>query len=377
MPTAVDWVGQTDRDFENALTLPGRVYWDPAVFAREEQQIFGKDWLCVGHVSRLASPGDFFLVNLGRESVILAADKQGTPHAFYNVCRHRGTRVVNDASGSCRLFRCPYHDWAYGLDGRLMSAPNMEETPNFRREDFPLREVRLELWNGFLFINLDPDALPMSAVYDDFPDLSYLNLHRLQRVGYHHYDVDANWKLICENYNECYHCALAHPQLHRISVDREYPDLNHVGKHFTGGPMAIRQGFNTMTTSGVTDRAPLPGWKDSDKDMVMYFNLYPNLLLSIAPDYLLTHYIWPTGPETVYIETEWFCATEQIEQPGFDPRDAIEFWDTTNRQDWGLCENALRGLRSTGHRPGPYQSWETCVHDFDRWYVRRVFACQD
>ena len=137
--------------------------------------------------------------------------------------------------------------------------------------------------------------------------------------------------------------------------------------------MAIKSRFNTMTLSGTTDRQPLAGSTDADRRMVHYFNLLPNFLLSICPDYVLAHYIRPRGPEQVYIETEWFCAAEQIGRADFDPSDAIEFWDTTNRQDWKLCEDALRGLKSAAHVQGRYQSGETCSHRFDRWYVEKMF----
>ena len=377
MAAAIDFqdLQRTAGEFEQAFTPPGWIYNDAALFERERRELFSREWLCTGHVSRIANPGDFFVVDCAGESVIIGADQDGRPHAFYNVCRHRGTRMVNERNGNCRAYKCPYHAWAYGLDGTLIAAPTMDDVEGFRKADYPLRDVRMEVWNGFVFVCLDPDTPPMSEVYSDFPDLSHLDLASVVRLGYHDYTVDANWKLISENYNECYHCALAHPQLHRVSADRDFPDYkHHSGRHFTGGPMSIRPDFNTLTISGKTPRAPLPGWPEAESDMVFYFNLYPNMFLSLAPDYVLTHYLWPVSPDKVYIETEWFFAPEQIAADNFNPDDAIEFWDTTNRQDWDLCENAHKGLRSQGHRPGRYQSWESSVHDFDRWYVGRMFA---
>ena len=366
-------IQRTDQAFEHAYTPPGWIFWDPELFTREQKELFGTNWLCTGHVSRLKNPGDYYLTNCGNESVILVADKKGRPHAFYNVCRHRGTRIVSKPQGNCNVFKCPYHAWAYATDGKLVATPTMDDVVGFDKGDYPLREIRLEVWNGFVFICLSPDTPPMADVFPDFPDLSYLAIEKLQRVAHHDYDVNANWKLISENYNECYHCPNAHPQLHRVSGDRDFPAYNHAGKHFGGGPMSIREDCNTMTTKGVTNREPLPGFPKSDMNMVFYFCIYPNLYISFTPDYLLTHYLWPTGPESVYIETEWFFAKEQIEKPDFDPSDAIEFWHTTNKQDWALCENALKGLRSSGHRPGRYHSWESHVHLFDRWYVQTMF----
>jgi Rieske 2Fe-2S family protein len=361
----------TARPFDQAMTPPGQIFCDPDLYQQDLERIFRQQWLCVGHATRLTRPGDFFTVEAGNESVIVALDPDGNANAFLNVCRHRGTRVSSEPAGNCRGFLCPYHAWHYDLNGRLKAAPMMDDVAGFDRSDYPLVGVQLDTFLGFLFINFCDDAAPLASQFGDFPNLDRFGLPSLRRVARHEYLVEANWKLICENYHECYHCQNAHPQLHRIS---HYGDLSNdgfSGRHFIGGPMAMRAGFNTMTRSGNTERSPLaPG---GDTLSVHYFNLLPNFLLSIAPDYVLTHHIWPRGPEQAFVESEWFFSAEQIAQPDFDPADAVEFWDTTNRQDWALCENAQKGLRSAGHRPGRYQSGEDCAHRFDQWYVKSMF----
>lgn len=366
-------IAGTARDFEHAMTPPGWIFSDPELYLREISEIFLRMWLCVGHRSRLSEPGAYFLFDIGTESIIVVADEQGQHYAFYNVCRHRGSRIVNQASGKCRGFRCPYHAWNYRLDGTLRAAPLMDEVTGFDKKDFPLRAVRLEEFMGFLFINLDEDAQPVKESFADFPDLTRYDIPNLVRVGYHDYLVNSNWKLICENYHECYHCALAHPQLHRISDFGDLPDEDEKGANWVGGPMAIKPAFNTMTMSGITERQPFQGCTDDDRKKVHYFNLLPNFLLSICPDYVVTHYLRPRGAEQVFIETEWFCSKEQMQDPDFDPSDAIEFWDKTNKQDWALCENALMGLKSEGHLPGRYQAGETCSHLFDQWHIKKMF----
>jgi Rieske 2Fe-2S family protein len=363
----------TAQDFEKAMTPPGWIFWDPDLYERDIREIFGRMWLCVGHRSRLSEPGSYFLVDFGLESIIIVMDEQNQHHAFYNVCRHRGTRIVKESTGKCRGFLCPYHSWHYSLDGTLRTAPLMDEMLGFDKNNFPLRRVQLEEFMGFLFINLDENTESIANTFADFPDFKRLDIPNLVRVGYHDYLVDSNWKLICENYHECYHCANAHPQLHRISDFGGLPNSDESGINWIGGPMSIKSDFNTMTISGTTDRQPLTGCTDADKRLVYYFNLLPNCLLSICPDYLLTHYLRPRGPEQVYIETEWFCSTEQMKDPTFDPSDAIAFWHKTNKQDWALCENAMKGLKSSGHLPGRYQAGETCTHLFDQWYVKKMF----
>ncbi len=363
----------TARPFDIARTPPGQIFWDPDLYERDLDEIFGRMWLCVGHQSRLGRPGDFFTVDLGRESIIVAANESGEPHAFLNVCRHRGTRVTSETAGNCRGFLCPYHAWHYGLDGQLRAAPGMENVAGFERADYPLLRVRLETFLGFLFVNLAHDAEPLDHAFADFPNLDRYGLSGLQRIARHDYNVATNWKLICQNYHECYHCGIAHPQLHRISDYSTVIDGDVAGRLFIGGPMSIKHGYDSMTLDGSSPRTPFQGIDDDDRRLVHYFNLLPNFLLSLAPDYVLTHHIWPRGPESVYIETEWFCAPDQIAAAGFDISDAEDFWDMTNRQDWSLCENALLGLKSRQHRPGRYHPGENCSHRFDQWYVRTMF----
>lgn len=365
----------TDQPFSEALTPPGWVFHDEALFQRELREIFSKQWLCVGHRSRLQARGDYLVRSYGSESVLVVRSEDDGLKAFHNVCRHRGTRLVNTSEGQSRRFTCAYHGWSYKNDGCLAAAPGMDERPDFKLEDYPLAKLQITEWNGFLFINADQNAPPPESFWPEFPDLSRLNLGSLERVARHDYTAETNWKLVAENYNECYHCAIAHPQLHRVSAERGITGYDdHSGKNFTGGPMALREGLNTMTHSGVTTRNPLPGTLDKERDLIFYFCLYPNFFLSIAPDYVLTHYLWPKSPSSLYLESEWYCHPDQISAEGFDASDAVEFWDTTNQQDWKLCETAFKGLGSSAHKPGPYHPWESSVHDFDRWYVRTMFG---
>lgn len=363
----------TAQDFEQAFTPPGRLFWDEDLFARELDEIFGRMWLCVGHRSRLSAPGDFFVVDFGRESIIVVADDDGHPRAYQNVCRHRGTRLIARGSGRRMSIRCPYHAWNYGLDGQLRAAPGMQRTPGFCAADFPLLKVRVDVLRGFLFVCLDDDAEPLSQAFADFPMLEVGRLENAVRVARHEYNVASNWKLICENYHECYHCAVAHPQLHRIS-DYDTPhDPQASGRLFVGGPMRVKPPYSSMTMSGTALGEGNDAADGSAAAIVHYFNLLPNFLLSVAPDYILTHHLWPRGPESVYIESEWFCAPELATQDGFSIDDAESFWDVTNQQDWSLCETALKGLKSSYHRPGRYHRDEHCAHRFDRWYVERMF----
>lgn len=359
-------------DFSRATTPPAQIYNNAEVYEQELDRLFLSHWLCVGHRSRLHRAGDYFLVSVGRESVIVTLDDAGEVNALLNVCRHRGTRICAQADGNVRGFSCPYHAWRYNLRGQLQAAPAMDRVEGFSRADYPLVRVRIDSFLGFLFINFSAEAPPLADQFHDLPSLARFELPLLQRVAHHNYDVAANWKLICENYHECYHCRGAHPQLHRISDHGGVSNADCSGDAFVGGPMAIRDGFNTLTLTGITERRPLTDNAD-DHRQIHYFNLLPNFLLSIAPDYVITHHLWPCSADRTFVESEWFFSPQQTSAEGFDPSDAIDFWDLTNRQDWALCESAQQGLRSDRHLPGRYQSGEDCTHRFDRWYVSTLF----
>ncbi len=198
------------------------------------------------------------------------------------------------------------------------------------------------------------------------------SLHCGKRIEY---DVRANWKLICENYSECYHCAANHPQLIRISehLARE-ARVQEIGRCYNGGPMRMRDGIETMSMSGKTTLPNIPGLTHDDRRYVHYYVVYPNMLLSPHPDYVLVHTAWPIAPDRTHIVCEWLFTEAAVRQKDFDPRDVVEFWDVTNRQDWALCERAQIGIASRGFRQGPYQPTEDCVHTFDRWYADRLAA---
>jgi Rieske 2Fe-2S family protein len=370
-PTAAD-LAATRAPFESARTLPAAFYASDEVFRLEQSELFGRMWLCIGREADLPKAGDFFTHAVGDERILLVRGGDGAVRAFFNVCRHRGARLVDAPRGEgLERLRCPYHAWTYALDGRLTVAPRM--APSFAKGAFPLVPVRLELYSGFLFVNLDERAEPLERYLAGLPDLSRYRMGELRCGKRVEYEVEANWKFLCENYSECYHCPGVHPQLFRIS-DYLQPGeriLEH-GTCFNGGAMALREGFATMSMSGRSSLPQIPGLPAEDHRKVFYYLVYPNLLLSPHPDYVLTHTIWPLAPTRSRVVCEWLFTQEAVAMDGFDPVDVVEFWDVTNRQDWGLCERAQAGALSRGYRPGPYESSEDCVHTFDRWYAERL-----
>jgi Rieske 2Fe-2S family protein len=365
----VEGLAVTCRPLAEARTLPRRVYTDPAIFALEGKALFGRMWLCIGRDEDLPETGIYLTQEVGGEKLLVVRGDDGALRAFFNVCRHRGARLVEEPCGRLRgALSCPYHAWTYALDGRLLRAPRAEA--GFRVEAFPLIQARLETFGGFVFVNLDRDAPPLAEVLADLPDLGRYCVAELRRAKRVEYTVEANWKVIAENYSECYHCQLVHPQLHRISdITSGHAQF---GVAFNGGPMQLRDGFTTMSISGATALPPLPGLDEADHRLVHYYLVYPNLMLGLHPQYVLVHRAWPLAPDRTRVDCEWLFPPASLAAPGFDPADMVEFWDLTNRQDWVLCERVQRGAASAGYAPGPYHSSERCVHAFDKWYAEAI-----
>ena len=361
---------------EAARTLPAEYYTDPRYFAREMAQLFARMWVCAGRTEQIAAPGQFFVRDLLGEPVIITnsrstAAPEPSVAAFFNVCRHRGTRLCAAPEGTfAGSIQCPYHAWTYDLEGRLIGAPHMDEVPHFRRDDFPLHRVQADTWDGHIFINFDRDAAPLSSQLAGLPgkfrpwEMQQLRLGR--RIVY---DVRANWKLIVQNYNECLHCPNLHPALNRLShyLSGENEPLQPT---YMGGRMDLRPGVATLSIDGSCPRAFLPGLSDDDRRRVYYYAIFPNMLLSLHPDYMLVHTLWPIAPDRTINICEWHFRPEELARDGFDASDCVDFWDMTNRQDWEVCELSQAGISSRAYTPGPYSNREDLLFAFDRLIVR-------
>jgi Rieske 2Fe-2S family protein len=361
-------LARTTEPLEGARTLPAACYLSEAVLQCERETLFGRHWLAIGRETDLPEAGSFITAEIAAERVLVVRAEDGALHAFYNVCRHRGARLVEAASGRFRAaIVCPYHAWAYTFDGRLRGAPDMPAART--AEGCDLVAAGLGQRDGFVFVNLDPHSLPLGSALADLPDLARFGLQHLQRGGALDYRVEANWKLVCENYSECYHCARTHPQLDRLC------ELSsggfEVGACFNGGPMQLRSGFDTLSMSG-RSRWPLlaPDAAAGDDRLVHYYLLYPNLMLGVHPDYLAVHTVWPLSVGACRVRCEILVPPATAASADFDAAEVVEFWDLTNRQDWALCERVQRGAASRGYRPGPFHASERCLHAFDRWYAQ-------
>jgi glycine betaine catabolism A len=354
----------------DAMSLPARYYIDPEYYRSELEWSFFKMWVHAGRTAELAEPGDFVVRDVAGESLILVRREGGGLSAYYNVCRHRGTRLTEEESGRfASTIQCPYHAWTYDLKGCLLAAPQMDRGVGFRVDDYPLHQAALDVWDGHIFLNMAQDPVPLAQQLAGLDE----RFHRWGmddlRIGARIvYDVAANWKLIIHNYSECLHCPGVHPALqklsHYLSGENEPADPG-----ILGGRMRLREGIGTLSFDGRLRRACLPGLAAEECSYVYFYASLPNLLLSLHPDYVMTHTLWPRAVDRTEIVCEWLFHPEALASPGFDPDDAVAFWDLTNRQDWHVCEQMQLGLKSRAYRPGPYSHREELLLGFDQLIV--------
>jgi phenylpropionate dioxygenase-like ring-hydroxylating dioxygenase large terminal subunit len=362
---------------EGARTLPARYYTDPALFKAELDGLFGRMWFHAGRSEEAARAGQYFIRELNGHNIVVTRNTSGRVRAFHNICRHRGTRMCTEAAGQLSgSIQCPYHAWTYDLDGRLIGAPHMDEVPHFHKTDYPLMGVHADEWDGHIFLNLGegPDALgaQLGALVERFRDWRMQDLRLGRRIVY---DVKANWKLIVLNYNECLHCPNLHPALNKL---HHYLDAENVAPTacYCGGVMGFRDGVETMSLDGKRRRDVLPGLDERQRQEVVYYAIYPNFLLSLHPDYVMTHTLWPRAHDRSEIICEWHFHPSELAKSDPQIDDAVEFWDITNREDWWIAEQSQLGISSRVYAPGPYSEREELLWSFDE-IVRREAARGD
>jgi glycine betaine catabolism A len=364
-------------------TLPSSWYRDERVFALEKERIFCREWVCVGREEELLDAGAFRVLEVAGESVLLVRNRERRLGAFYNVCRHRGTRLCRPAppgapghaplGGGIAAGRitCPYHQWTYDLDGRLLAAPWLSSERGFDKTRFSLYPVGVECWGGFVFLHLTPaQAVPLARQLGAIPArIARYPLGAL-RIGHTiRYEVAANWKILCENYNECYHCAGVHPELCQVvPAFREHGGANLDWER--GIPH--RPGAYTFTASGTTRRRVFPALNEDERVRHKGELVYPNLFLSLACDHVAAFILEPRGAAHTAITCHFLFESCELDKDDFDHRDASDFWDLVNRQDWAICEAVQQGISARVHERGYYAPMEDFSLDIRRYVLERI-----
>ncbi len=345
--------------------LPQESYTSREVHEWEMKHIWEAGWVCIGRADSLAKPGDYKAVGIGNEGILLARGEDSRLRGFYNVCRHRAHELL--APGECAsagTIKCPYHGWTYELDGRLKSVPKAGEMPGFDPAEHGLSPARVAEWHGWVFVNVSGDGPTLAEWLGDLESLvAPYEPERLRVAVEKSYDVTANWKLVHENFHECYHCTSIHPQLCKVTPIDSGINFDRPGS-FVGGTMDLMDFAQTMSLDGKSRGLPLRGLKPEALRTVSYYGVVPNIFLSLHPDYVLTHRIEPVAHDRIRIHCQWLFPEETLQKPGFSPSYAFEFWDITNLQDWAALESVQRGVTSRGYIPGPLATKEDAVSRF-------------
>ncbi len=354
-------------------SLPRSAYEGPDFFAREQRAIFWDQWFYAGRSEGLETAGSFRVLDVAGESVIVIRGERGL-FGHVNLCRHRGSRLLCGQGTVRGAIRCPYHGWAYAHDGELIASPFVE------REDVPLESRRLHPvgvaeWGGFLFLHLSPeraerDGATLLAQLGPVPErLARYPLEDLRIAQTMRYDVAANWKVILENYNECYHCAGVHPELCRI-----VPAFKARGGSELDWESGIphREGAWTFTESGTTNREPFPGLDNDEKVRHKGELIYPNFMLSLSAEHVAAFSLWPQAPDRTAIVCDMLFHPNEIAKTTFDPSDASDFWDIVNRQDWLVCEGVQAGMHSRRFEYGYYAPMEDYSLDIRNYVAARL-----
>jgi Rieske 2Fe-2S family protein len=351
--------------FGESRLLPRDAYVSDQVLEWERRYLFD-DWMCVGRSSDIPATG-LRAESVGGYGVLLVRDDDGVLRAFENVCRHRGHELLpcGGSSQAPRAIVCPYHAWSYRHDGTLIGAPNFRDIDqHYDRSTLALTPVRVHEWHGWIFLDRTGSAQEFSAYIGELEEIvAPYDAESLVTAESHQYDVEANWKVIVENYQECYHCSMIHPELCRVSSPTSGNNIELEG-NWVGGWMDLRNGMETMSLDGRSGGVAMARLDEHELSHVMYAALLPNLLISLHPDYVMSHLLVPLSPVKTRITCSWAFPRHVVEQEGFSPAYAVDFWDLTNRQDWAACESVQRGLAAPHYTAGPLAPDESGVYHF-------------
>ena len=379
--------------YRSGWSLEQAFYTDPKIFDLEWEHIWKKYWLFAGTTAEIPKAGDYFTYAANDDSIILIRGNKGEVYAHYNTCRHRGSLICLEERGHSPKLVCPYHQWVYDKDGSLLKARLMPE--DFDTSSHGLHPVHLQVANGLIFISLAENPPDFTKVVKDYaPFLGPFKIDHAKLAYRKRYEVRTNWKLIAENFRECYHCGPAHPEYCsaviganlRESVDEVLAErkiewqkkglaINNIDFENDSFHFAIRYplrpGVLSYSLDGKSVAIPMGDHKDFNAG-VLGLVVYPNFWMDAVSDYMWTMRLTAVSPSHTMIDLTWLVDGAAKEEVDYTPERLIEFWKITGEQDWKLCENNFRGVESSHYQPGPYAPVESDVARFVDWYVERL-----
>ncbi|MEE1751052.1 aromatic ring-hydroxylating oxygenase subunit alpha [Streptomyces sp. SP18CS02] len=359
-------------------TLPGSFYTDPEIFRREQERLFESMWFCAVRCSDLDGPGAFRTVRVGRESVLVVRDRGGRLRAFLNVCRHRGARLCLEESGEVRRsLQCPYHAWTYDLDGRLIAAPHLGRMPDIDRTAQGLVPVELREWLGYAWLCLadEPPSFEetvVGAAVERLGDAAAIERYRVEDLALGRrvtYDVKANWKLIVENFMECYHCGTIHPEL--VDVLPEFA-TGYAAQYYVGHGAAFGEDVKGFTVDGSEGFARLPEVGEDQDRRYYAVTVKPTVFVNLVPDHVILHRMFPLAEDRTVVECDWLYAPDVVES-GADLTKSVELFHRVNVQDFEACERTQPSMASRAYRSGGVLvPTEHHISHFHTWLTGRL-----
>lgn len=372
----------TSTSLPNSLiaTLPGSSYTDPAIFAQEQERIFETMWFCVVRASDLAKPGAFRTVDVGRESILVTRARDHSIRAFFNVCRHRGAKLCTEETGEVkRAFQCPYHAWTYDLNGKLVAAPNLTKMPDVGRTEYGLAGVAVREWLGYVWVCLaeNPPSFAetvMGEIVDRLGDVESIERYGIDDLSVGKrivYDVKANWKLIIENFMECYHCATIHPEL--TEVLPEFAD-GYAAQYYVGHGAEFGEEVQGFTVDGSAGLDRIPGVAEDQDRRYYAITVRPQVFINLVPDHVIFHRMYPMAVDRTIVECDWLYLPHVVES-GKDVSRSVELFHRVNQQDFDACERTQPGMSSRMYAKGgvlvPSEHHIGAFHD---WVNERLGA---
>ena len=385
-------------------------YSDGEIYRRDVESVWRRGWLFAGHSCEIPNAGDYFTLQVDVDSLVVARDERGAVHGLHNVCRHRGSLVCTEPTGHAARLVCPYHQWAYGLDGSLLACRGMHE--QLDKSQFGLQRVHTRELGGLIFLSLASEPPPFDSAEEALaPLLKPQGFRRAKVAKAVDYLVNANWKLVWENNRECYHCNVNHPQYIKANFDHynaddtaprireqmnaaaarseqkwaaaglavthkqtgmtQFPDAKN-NIWWSANRTALVDGWVSETMDG-RQAAPLMGdYKDADVGTLRVRTL-PNFWNHSSCDHGVSTRLLPIGPQQTAVRVYWLVDEKAVEGRDYDLAKLMPFWQLTSEQDWQICERQQRGVNSTAYKPGPYSTFkEYNVDGFVRWYLNAI-----
>ncbi len=379
--------------YTSGYSLAQSFYTDPLIFEADWEHIWKKYWLFVGSTAEIPKPGNYFTYQAHHDSVIIIRGDQGEVHALYNTCRHRGSLVCLEERGHTSKLMCPYHQWVYNKDGSLFKARLMPG--DFDKSAYGLHPVQVRVVEGLIFISLSSNPPDFDKVVQDFaPFVKPYKLDQAKVAYRKRYELRTNWKLIAENFRECYHCGPAHPEYCRAVIGAnltesaaqvlperqqawERKGLSVKGIDFENDSFhfavryPLRPGVESYSTNGKAVAIPMGDHTDFDAG-VLGLVCYPNFWMDAVSDYVWTMRITATSASQCLVDLTWLVDSQAVEGQDYTIERLTDFWRITGEQDWKLCENNFKGIESSHYGPGPYAPVEADVAKFVDWYIDRL-----